>query len=148
MHARRLRRNLRAPTSQSVTFGKHISRSLSGSGCDSDRGAQPKEQAVKIASKSLAAGAALVLATLSGVNPARSGDGAGVAAGLLGGFAAGAIIGSATAPRPYYGPAPVYIEPPVYGPAPMYVEPPCYWTRGEPMWNGYAWIRPRVQVCD
>ena len=103
---------------------------------------------MKIASKSLAAGAALVLATLWGVQPARSGDGAGVAAGLLGGFAAGAIIGSATAPRPYYGPAPVYIEPPVYGPAPMYEAPPCYWTRGEPVWNGYAWVRPRVQVCE
>jgi hypothetical protein len=55
------------------------------------------------------------------------------------------------APRPYYyGPAPVYVAPP----PPVYVEPPpayvpaCYWTRGEPVWNGYAWVRPRVQVCD
>jgi hypothetical protein len=103
---------------------------------------------VKIASKSLAAGAALVLATLSGVQPARSRDGAGVAAGLLGGFAAGAIIGSAVAPRPYYGPAPVYVDPPPYVAPPAYEAPACYWTRGEPVWNGYAWVRPRVQVCD
>ena len=53
-------------------------------------------------------------------------------------------------PRPYYGPAPVYIEPPVYGPPPMYVEPPCYWTRGEPMWDGYRgiWVQPSVRVCQ
>ena len=26
----------------------------------------------------------------------------------------------------------------------------CYWTRGEPVWDGYrgVWVRPRVQVCD
>jgi hypothetical protein len=70
---------------------------------------------------------------------ARSGD---VAAGLLGGLAVGAIVGSAiAAPRPYYyAPAPVYALPPP--------PPECYWTRGEPMWDGYRWVRPRVQVCD
>jgi hypothetical protein len=71
---------------------------------------------------------------------ARSGD---LAAGLLGGLAVGAIVGSAVAaPRPYYyAPAPVYVAPP---PPP----PECYWTRGQPMWDGYRWVRPRVQVCD
>ena len=41
----------------------------------------------------------------------------------------------------YYAPAPVYVAPP---------PPSCYWTRGEPVWDGYrgAWVRPRVQVCD
>lgn len=24
---------------------------------------------------------------------------------------------------------------------------PCYWTLGRPYWNGYRWVRPRVQVC-
>ncbi len=66
-------------------------------------------------------------------------------------FAAGAIVGGALAPRPYYyEPAPVYVAPPppaYVEPAPAY-EPACYWTRGEPVWNGYAWVRPRVQVCD
>src|SRR5215472_15536198 len=47
--------------------------------------------------------------------------------------------------RPYYyGPAPVYVAPP----PPAFVAPACYWTRGEPVWNGYAWVRPRVQVCE
>jgi hypothetical protein len=103
-----------------------------------------KGQAVKIAP--LAACAAVALAGFT--DPARA-DGANFAAGVLGGLAAGAIIGSAVAPRPYYGPAPVYVAPPAYvGPAPMYEAPACYWTRGEPVWNGYAWVRPRVQVCD
>ncbi len=26
-------------------------------------------------------------------------------------------------------------------------QPHCYWTYGRPVWNGYAWVRPRVQVC-
>jgi len=41
----------------------------------------------------------------------RHRNGGAVAAGVIGGLAAGAIIGSAIAPRyydPYYGPAPVY----------------------------------------
>jgi hypothetical protein len=71
---------------------------------------------------------------------AGSGD---VAAGLLGGFAVGAIVGSALAPRPYYAPAPVYVAP-----GPVYAEPQCYWTRGRAMWDGYRWVHPRVQVCD
>jgi hypothetical protein len=36
-------------------------------------------------------------------------DGGQVAAGILGGLAAGTILGAATAPRPYYAPAPVYV---------------------------------------
>jgi hypothetical protein len=68
-------------------------------------------------------------------------NGGAVAAGVIGGLAVGAIVGSAAASQPrYYAPAPVYAAPP----------PRCYWTRGEPVWDGYrgAWIRPRVQVCD
>jgi hypothetical protein len=73
--------------------------------------------------------------------PAQARNGGAVAAGVIGGLAAGAIIGSAAASQPrYYAPAPVYAEPP----------PSCYWTRGQPVWDGYrgAWVRPRVQVCD
>ena len=40
-------------------------------------------------------------------------DGGQVAAGILGGLAAGTILGAATAPRPYYAPAPVYVTPPL-----------------------------------
>jgi len=61
--------------------------------------------------------------------------------GLIGGLAAGAIIGGAIASSPppgyYYGPPPAYYGPP----------PGCYWGRGEPVWDGYRWYRPRVQVC-
>ena len=73
--------------------------------------------------------------------PAQAGNGGAVAAGVIGGLAAGAIIGSAAAGPRYYEPAPVYVAPP---------PPECYWTRGEPVWDGYrgVWVRPRVQVCD
>jgi len=103
-----------------------------------------------IISKPAAALAVIAIATVSATDPSRAGGGD-VAAGIIGGFAAGAIIGSATAPRPYYGPAPVYVAPPppaYVDPGPAYPPPACYWTRGEPVWNGYAWVRPRVQVCD
>ena len=58
---------------------------------------------------------------------ARWGYGGGaVAAGVIGGLAAGAIIGSAAA-RPYgYGYGPGYYA---YGPAPVYYGPSCWWTR-------------------
>jgi len=95
-----------------------------------------------------AAAAFLAAGTLSG--PAQAGGrGGAVAAGVIGGLAAGAIIGGALAQPRYYGPPPAY----VVEPEPVYVAPPpprCYWTRGEPVWDGYrgAWVRPRVQVCD
>ena len=83
---------------------------------------------------------AVTVSALAVASHAHAGNGD-VAAGLLGGFAVGAIVGSAMAPRP----APVYVAP-----APVYVVPPpqCYWTRGQPMWDGYRWVRTRVQVCD
>jgi hypothetical protein len=76
------------------------------------------------------------------VTPANAGSGD-VAAGLLGGFAAGAFVGSVLA-----GPRPVYVVP-----GPVYAAPPpppvtCYWTRGQAYWDGIRWVRPRVQVCD
>jgi hypothetical protein len=102
-----------------------------------------------IISRSVTALAVIAVATACGADTSRAGGGD-VAAGIIGGFAAGAIVGAATAPRPYYGPAPVYVAPPP--PPPAYVEPgpppACYWTRGEPVWNGYAWVRPRMQVCE
>jgi hypothetical protein len=86
-----------------------------------------------------------VLAVLSPNQPAHAGNG--VAVGLLGGLAAGTIIGAAVAqPRYYYEPVPVEVE----MPAPAAMGPGCYWTRGAPVWDGYrgVWIRPRIQVCD
>ena len=70
------------------------------------------------------------------------GNGGAVAAGVIGGLAVGGLLGAAAAQQqPRYAPAPVYVAPP---------PPSCYWTRGEPVWDGYrgAWVRPRVQVCD
>jgi len=84
----------------------------------------------------------LLVATLAltsaATTPVRAGGGD-VAAGLIGGLAAGTIIGAAvTAPR--YGPPPVYVVPGPY----------CYWTRGEPVWDGYRglWTYPAVRVCE
>jgi hypothetical protein len=76
------------------------------------------------------------------IAPAQAGgNGGAVAAGVIGGLAVGGMLGAAAA-QPRYAPAPVYVAPPPAG--------PCYWTRGEPVWDGYrgVWVRPRVQVCD
>ncbi len=88
----------------------------------------------------------LVAALAGAPAQSRAGDGQ-IAVGLLGGLAAGTIIGSAVRPAPpvYYYPAPVYAPPPVYS-APA----ACYTTLGRPVWDGYrgAWVRPQVQVCE
>src|SRR5262249_48791674 len=74
-----------------------------------------------------------------------------VAAGILGGLAAGAVIGSAGRPAPpppvYYYPAPAHAAPP---PAYRVAAPACHYTQGQPVWDSFrgAWVRPRVQVCD
>ena len=78
---------------------------------------------------------AVVAGSLVATAPANAQRGAAVAAGVLGGIAAGAII--ASQPRPYYAPAPVYAEP----------QPACYWQR-QRVWDGYAWRIQRVQVCQ
>src|SRR5262245_65502104 len=66
--------------------------------------------------------AAVTVSALADAHHAHAGNGD-VAAGLLGGFAAGAIVGSVLAPRP----APVYVAPaPVCGrPAPVHAATPC-----------------------
>ena len=85
----------------------------------------------------------LLLATATAViwpNVSQAGDGE-VAAGIIGGLAAGALLGAAAAQQPA-APAPVYVVPPP--------PPRCYLTRGQPVWDEFrgVWIRPRVQVCD
>ncbi|HZL30252.1 MAG TPA: hypothetical protein VFC54_04225 [Pseudolabrys sp.] len=95
--------------------------------------------------KIIALGAALAAAALP--SPADAGcRGCGVAAGVVGGLAAGAIIGSALAGPRYAEPAP----PPVYyAPEPAYVaeEPACHVER-QRFWDGYSWRHRRVEVCD
>jgi hypothetical protein len=98
----------------------------------------------------VAAAALVAGATIAAPSPADARcRGCGVAAGVLGGLAAGAIIGNAIAGSPYYYAAPPPYYGPVYvAPGPVYAEPECYWTRGEPHWNGFRWVRPRIRVCD
>ena len=85
---------------------------------------------------------AIIVSASAAPTQARA-DGGRITAGVLGGLAAGTIIGATMAPRYYYAPAPVYVAP-----EPVYVAPSCYWTWGEPAWDGYRWVRSRVQVCD
>jgi hypothetical protein len=86
-----------------------------------------------------------------------------IAAGVIGGLAAGAIIGGALAAPYYYGGGPnvygggpyVYGDGPyVYGDAPYYAAAPypaygygngC-WQR-ERFWTGYGWAVRRVRIC-
>jgi hypothetical protein len=73
--------------------------------------------------------------------------GCGIAAGVVGGMAAGAIIGSALAGPP----APVYVEPPPPPSAVYYddaEEPVCH-VEHQRIWvEGFGWRHRRVEVCD
>jgi hypothetical protein len=85
------------------------------------------------------AAASLAFASTA-TTPVYAGDG-NVAAGVIGGLAAGTIIGAAVAGPHYYAPPPpVYVAPAPY----------CYWTRGEPVWDGYrgVWTYPPIRVCE
>jgi hypothetical protein len=86
----------------------------------------------------LAAVTALTVAAIAAPAPAQARNGGAVAAGVIGGLAAGAIIGSA-ASHPYgYG---------YYGGGPYYAAGAgCGWRR-ERFWDGYRWRVHRVQVC-
>jgi hypothetical protein len=84
------------------------------------------------------AAAAIFATALCLSNEARA-DGGDLAAGLFGGLVAGAIVGSALAPRP---PEPVYIAPPPY-----YAPPPVCFGRAQvfdPYYGVYRWQRVQV----
>lgn len=93
------------------------------------------------------AAAGLVAAALPSTAQARC-DGCAIGAGVIGGLAAGAIIGGAIAnsgPR-YYEPAPVYVERP---PRVYYEEGPvCHVERRRVWVEGYGWRTRRLEVCD
>jgi hypothetical protein len=112
----------------------------------------------------VAAAAALAAAAVSAPSPAEARNGR-IVAGILGGLAAGAFIGSAFArPHyygyyggpyyggPYYG-GPYYAAGPYYG-GPYYGGPyavgpypyACHWRR-ERVWDGFGWAVRRVRVC-
>jgi len=87
----------------------------------------------------LVAAAAMAVAAVSVPGKAEARwRGGGVAAGVIGGIAAGALIAGAA--RPYYGPSYGY-----YGYGPAY-GPGCWWQR-ERFWDGYGWRIRRVRVC-
>jgi hypothetical protein len=76
--------------------------------------------------------------------PASARDDGAVAAGVLGGLAAGAIIGS-QAQRNYYS-GPGYVQEPVYDQRDMYRE--CHIERQQVV-DSYGYVRTRrFQVCD
>jgi hypothetical protein len=98
-----------------------------------------KETSMKKALTLLLAGATVagtLMVSTTDADAQRRGRWVGPA--IVGGILGGAIIGSAIASRPYYYGDPVYA-----GPGPY-----CYFVPGEPVWNGYRWVRPRVQVCE
>jgi hypothetical protein len=91
----------------------------------------------------LAAAAAIAITAVGAPTKAeaRWRGGGGVAAGIIGGIAAGALIAGAS--RHYYGPGYGYGY--YGGPAYAY-GPPCYWQR-QRIWDGYGWRIRRVRVC-
>ena len=91
------------------------------------------------------AAAALLAAALPSSAQARC-HGCGIAAGVVGGLAAGAILGSALS-----GPAPVYAAPPPPPSAVYYDDPyaPVCHVEHQRVWvRGYGWRHRRVEVCD
>ncbi|MGI8525861.1 MAG: hypothetical protein ACR2K5_06700 [Pseudolabrys sp.] len=90
----------------------------------------------------LAAAGALALAVTATSQPARAGNGGAVAAGVVGGLAAGAIIGSQLNQRPYYG-GPAYYQAPY---EPVYRS--CHIERQEVV-DQWGRVRfRRIRVCD
>jgi hypothetical protein len=111
----------------------------------------------------LAAAAALGFAGVAAPAPAKAGCyGCAVGAGILGGVAAGAIIGSAIANSPppppaYYPPPPAYYPPPPPAPAyypaaagPGYAElaPGCYWGKRKVWIEGIGYRWRTVEICQ
>jgi hypothetical protein len=88
----------------------------------------------------LAVGATIAIGAVASSTPANARWHHGFpVAPVIGGLAAGAILGAAlVAPRPYYAYA--------YYPAPIYFGPRCY-ARIDRIWNGWRWRVRRVEDC-
>lgn len=111
----------------------------------------------------LAAAAGIGLASVAAPSHANAACfGCAVGAGVLGGVAAGAIIGSAIANSPpppayypppgYYAPPPGYYPPPpaaYYAPPPAYAQlaPGCHWAKRRVWVEGVGYRVRSVQVC-
>lgn len=96
----------------------------------------------------VAAVAVVAVVTVAAPTQAEARRGNAVAAGVIGGLAAGAIIGSAAAAPYGYYPGYVGYPAPVYAPGPAYYGPPpgCV-IRNQRVWDGYAWRRQKIRVC-
>jgi hypothetical protein len=100
--------------------------------------------------KALIVLAAVATIALGAINPTPAqARGGAVAAGIIGGFAAGAIVGSALAYPRYYAPVPGYVVYPGYA-APYPVACPGGYWAGRPRFDAYGNVigygRPRF-VC-
>ena len=94
---------------------------------------------------SLAAAAVLGLAAVA--TPAKADCiGCAVGAGILGGVAAGAIIGSAIANSP--PPPPAAVVYPAPGPGYAALAPGCYWGKRQVWVEGYGYRWRTVQICQ
>jgi hypothetical protein len=84
-----------------------------------------------------AVGATIAIGAVANPSPADARWHRGFPVGpVIGGLAAGAIIGAAlAAPRPYYA----YYDPVYFGPR-------CY-VRSERIWDGWGWRVRRVEDC-
>jgi hypothetical protein len=100
----------------------------------------------------LAGAASIGLASLAVPSTANAGCfGCAVGAGILGGFAAGAIVGSAVANNPPPPPPGYYPPPPpvAYPPPPAYAQlaPGCYWGRAKVWVEGVGYRWRTVPIC-
>ena len=96
-----------------------------------------------------ATGAALIVAATIGAPQTAEAQSRYVAAGIIGGLSANAILGAG---YPYYPgyvgyPAPVYYPAPAaYYRAPAYPPPGCVITQ-RPVHTGYGWSMRKIRVC-
>ena len=109
----------------------------------------------------LVGAASVGVAAFAAPAPANAGCfGCAVAAGVVGGVAVGAIVGSAIANSPppppppgYYPPPPppgaYYPPPPGYPPPPQYAQlaPGCHWGHRKVWVEGYGYRWRTVQIC-
>ena len=93
-----------------------------------------KNTGIAVATAALLAGA-----TIATPQQAEARGGA-VAAGVIGGLAASALVGAAVAAPYHYGAGDYYGPGPGYGPH-------C-WVQRERSWDGYGWRFRRVRVCE
>ncbi len=105
---------------------------------------------MKRALMAVAAAGVLAVSAVAAPAPAQAGGGR-IAAGVIGGLAAGAILsggyGYYGGPYGYYGGGYGYYGGPAYVAAPGYYGGDCYWQR-QRFWDGYGWRIRRVQVCN